>query len=512
MAGENILVVENNATLLRVVESALMRGEFQVASAGDHESSMALARSAGPALILIDSGASQPTNSAAGPASPYTEVAEGGVGLCRALVADAALADIPVVLMVPRGENVDTHDSRTPNVVDYITKPFSPDALLTMVEQVIGKRSTAPPTRTRTTSKTSMSATATINATVTATEAPTTVESPGDVPGSTQLPAAPRPGLSGLRAAIGERLQRHSQRAKLGDAARLLDLVASALPDAVLVDLLTAHGFAAQPSQPSQPSLPDPDVGAAMDALAGRLGAVSVSEVLSLLSQQSQTGTLRITLEGAQVDLFFRVGRIELAAAVGVAEEFLLGRFVVDAGYLSAQGLATVLRERGQSPGKPPLFGRDLLARGLITPEQLKTTMRRQTAEIIYECLRWSAGRFQFRNDDALPELATDAALAISVDSLLLEGLRRVDEWRLIERDIHSFDLVFVREDLRIAALAPGTLTREEIAVLDALNGKHTVREVVRVLRMGSFDVTSILYRLRRAQLIRQRVDAIASH
>ena len=55
MANENILVVENNATLLRVVESVLSRAEFKVASAPDPIASLAMARSSAPALILIDS-------------------------------------------------------------------------------------------------------------------------------------------------------------------------------------------------------------------------------------------------------------------------------------------------------------------------------------------------------------------------------------------------------------------------------------------------------------------------
>ena len=43
---------------------------------------------------------------------------------------------------------------------------------------------------------------------------------------------------------------------------------------------------------------------------------------------------------------------------------------------------------------------------------------------------------FQFRRTGELPPLAREAALQLNVDRMLLEGYRRVDEWRVIEREI----------------------------------------------------------------------------
>jgi hypothetical protein len=169
------------------------------------------------------------------------------------------------------------------------------------------------------------------------------------------------------------------------------------------------------------------------------------------------------------------------------------------------------VEERAHAVDPPGLFGRDLVERKLLTEDQLRRAMRRQTAELVYESLRWAKGSFQFRRSEDLPALADEAALGISVDTLLLEGFRRVDEWRLIERDIGSFDLVFVRVDERIAELPRGTLTRDEIAVLDALSGRHSVRDIVRTLRMGSFDVSKVLYRLLRTKLIRRRIQPVVT-
>jgi CheY-like chemotaxis protein len=418
MANENILVVENNATLLRVVESVLSRAEFKVASAPDPGASLALARSSTPALILIDSlmaGASD-----MGDDAESVSAREIGVRLCRDLVADADLSKIPVVLMVPRGEDVEGRYAQSPNVVDYITKPFSPDALLTVVEQAIS--------------------------------------------GRTSTDVAPPP------------------------------LDAWSASQAVVV--------------PATEETTDAE-------LAGDLQTLPVSEVLSLLARQQGTGVLTIFGNAARLELVFREGRLELASATGVGAEFLLGRFIIESSGLAPFALEAAI---GRLPAdadaenrRPALLGRQLLEQGTITAGQLAEALRRQTVELVCESLRWSEGRFRFRRREVLPAPATEAALGLPVDAILLEGFRRVDEWQRIERGIRNFDVVFVRDEARLAGIARGSLTRDEIVVLDALDGRHSVRDVIRSLRMGSYDVTRSLFLLREMGLVRPRVEPVAT-
>ncbi|HEX3904731.1 MAG TPA: DUF4388 domain-containing protein [Polyangia bacterium] len=242
--------------------------------------------------------------------------------------------------------------------------------------------------------------------------------------------------------------------------------------------------------------------------LAGDLAAISLSQILEMLAEQQQTGTLRVvnTESNARIEIYFQAGRVDFAAAVGVAEELLIGRFAVETGDVTAEALARVLEERARATEKPPLFGADLVARGLLSREALGQAMNRQTSELSYETLRWRAGFFQFRRTAALPEPAREAKLQINVDRMLLEGYRRVDEWQIIEREIDDLDEVFVRNENKIGELPRGTLTREELGVLDEIDGRQSVRDIVRTLRMGSFDVSKTFFRFRRARLIRKRV------
>jgi hypothetical protein len=115
-----------------------------------------------------------------------------------------------------------------------------------------------------------------------------------------------------------------------------------------------------------------------------------------------------------------------------------------------------------------------------------------------------------FRPTKDLPAVAVEAALGLSVEGILMEGFRRVDEWHLIEREIDNFDVVFLRNEDALAQIGRGRLTREELAVLELVNGKNTVKEIIRQSRMGSFDVTKMLYRLLSIKVLRRREMPVA--
>jgi DNA-binding response OmpR family regulator len=425
MASGHLLVIDDSPTVLKVIELALSQAGYAVSTASDDEAGLRLVREAPtvPDLILLDG------------LIPNRDAAE----ICRRFAADPALQRVPVVVMVARGQGdeIESRFARASNVVDFIGKPFSPEALQAVVSHVVGKRTSA------------------------------------TQQGRDTLSDADTRASAGVRAAVEEALGRSA--------------------DATLAE---ARAFAARGQ-----------------ALAGDLEAIAMSEIREMLAEQGQSGILRVvnTETNARIEIYFRNGRVDFAAAVGVADEFLLGRFVVDHGDLAPQQLDQVLAARGRSTAAVPLFGADLIARGLITRDALMRAMVRQTSELAYEALRWRAGFFQFRRTEELSLLARDAALQINVDRMLLEGYRRVDEWRIIERDISNFDEVFVRNDHKIADTPRGTFTRDELAVLEQVDGRQSVRDVVRKLRMGSFDVSKMFFRLRRARLIRRRVPPTAS-
>jgi CheY-like chemotaxis protein len=265
-----------------------------------------------------------------------------------------------------------------------------------------------------------------------------------------------------------------------------------------------------------QTTPPPSDAQVARDAtaaLSGDLRIVALSDVLTLLADEGQTGLLGVSLDNARLRIYLRKGLVDFATAEGIPEEFLLGRFLVKTGAMDPDTLVAALEARQSLPpaeGQTSLFGAFLVQRGLVTSPDLARAIALQTSALIFEGLRWGAGRFTFEPRAELPGAADQAALALQVPSLLLEGFRRVDEWRLIEREMGDFDQVFVREEERLARLGRGRLAREEQVVLELVDGRRSVRDLLDRSALGAFDTTKMLYRLLKLRLIRRRLAPIA--
>jgi CheY-like chemotaxis protein len=467
--GDTVLVIDDSPTILKVVQLVLTKAGFKVLTASDGEEGIRRARESRPSLILLD----------------FVMPKMNGYQVCRALGESGELKDVPVVLMSAKGDQVGERFVKVMGIVDYITKPFSPEAITAVVTHTIGKYS--------------------------GNGAPTELAHDEDTPH--REPTAPRTALAlggsaerrldalaGLReglidALIGE-----------NDSHDFETLLRRKLDDNLLLRLLDPVSRTLAPGGDDSASL------------RGNLRQVPLAEVLGLLQQQRQWGTLSVVRSSqdsdggapAKVDVFFKQGKVELTLAEGLGEEFLVGRYLVDQQAISRQDLELFLKSRGPAkPAQKPM-GEQLVKLSYVTEAELKAALGRQTSERIYELLRWPAGRFAFVASRELPPLAIDAALALDIDGILMEGVRRVDEWHLIEREVDDFDMVFLRNEEQVQNVGKARLTREELSILELVNGKHSVKDIVRQSRMGSFEVSKMLFRLLSIKLIRRRVAPVA--
>ena len=178
------------------------------------------------------------------------------------------------------------------------------------------------------------------------------------------------------------------------------------------------------------------------EVLAGDISVVSIAEVLQLLDLQRQSGALSMFTKHHEVTLYVMKGRVDFASSRGMRGEFLLGRYLIEIGAVTRDELINVIEHRGSSKR---LLGELLVQLGMVTEEQVRRALARQTSELVYEVVRWSSGRFAFTVDAENPA-AIKAALGMETGALVMEGFRRVDEWRLIEG---SFDFDEVRTKTR---------------------------------------------------------------
>jgi DNA-binding response OmpR family regulator len=120
---KKILIVEDHADIRRLIRLTLEFEAVEIREAPDAAAGLALAREWQPDLVLADV------------MMPGTI---DGMGLCRALRADPALREVPVVMLSARGQAADRHAGLAAGATDYLVKPFSPMQLLDLSCQLLG--------------------------------------------------------------------------------------------------------------------------------------------------------------------------------------------------------------------------------------------------------------------------------------------------------------------------------------------------------------------------------------
>ena len=238
-------------------------------------------------------------------------------------------------------------------------------------------------------------------------------------------------------------------------------------------------------------------------AFEGTLATLSFADLLQLLGSTRKTGTLHLT-RGSQFKRVYLRDGIVLAVSSNDPGEYV-SHTLVSVGKISEDVLRAALH-RQESEGK--LLGQILVEQGDISEEGLKQYLLDRAYEMVAKLMGWNDALFRFE-EFVLPEKQM-VSLDLSVEGLLMEGFRRIDEWHLIEREVDNFDTVFLRNEDALAQVGKAKLTREELAVLELVNGKHTVKEIIRQSKMGSFDVTKMLFRLLSIKLVRRRVLPVA--
>ncbi len=480
-----VLVVDDSPTVRKVVERTLLGVGYEVSLAADGEEGLELAQRQVPDLVLTD----------------YVMPRMNGLELCKALHAIANLREVPVVLMSARMERIGERQLTDAGVLDAISKPFPPEALLAVTAHALAlaegrpSRTEPPPPKLRAADQGLIGNGADdLDAEPARGHEPPDTLSDDDAPSPDELGASQarleawRNALERLLDAVSPAVTRIApgvERAALGAALR------ADLQEDALAQLAADLSWLASGSRGSI-------------SFEGRLDHVPPSEILQMLFLQKQTGVLEIRNETRTVSVCLRTGLVDLALGRGLGPEFLLGRYLLEDDLVEKDDLEGLIRNRA---GSRRLLGEQMVKLGYITLEDLRAALVRQTSELVYDVLRWRHGQYRFERF-ALRHEARAAKLGLPVSSILLEGVRRVDEWRLIEEQVRSFDEVLVREPDALAMLGEERLSREERVVLDSVDGRRAVREVIEHARLGSFATCKILFRLVAARAVRPRHSA----
>ena len=120
-ARPTVLVCDDEPVLRMLVRATLDQGNYTVVEACDGEA-LARTRSDHPDLILLD----------------MMMPGRSGSDVLRELRADPATAETPVIMLTARAQASDREAMNLAGANHYLTKPFSPVGLASLVEEVLG--------------------------------------------------------------------------------------------------------------------------------------------------------------------------------------------------------------------------------------------------------------------------------------------------------------------------------------------------------------------------------------
>jgi hypothetical protein len=158
-------------------------------------------------------------------------------------------------------------------------------------------------------------------------------------------------------------------------------------------------------------------------------GIGSSIELISFISQSSLSGQLTCVKGDIRKSLFFKEG--ELCAARSNHIEDRLAEVIIKYGGLDRDTLKH-LEASAQAERKP--LGNELIAKGLLSQQQLFELFKKQVEDIFFSLLLWEQGDFYF----TVPHQRIPTPLQLSTQQLLLEGVRRTDEMRRFRERITS--------------------------------------------------------------------------
>ena len=264
-------------------------------------------------------------------------------------------------------------------------------------------------------------------------------------------------------------------------------------------------------------------------ALEGTLSDFGIAEILQLIGTQQKTGILFVEGHGdtEEVQVWFRGGKVIRVEAARRDKRDLVGGMMAAAMVISRDQLSAALEVQKKTLQR---VGDILVEQGVVTSELLQEFTDLQTRETLYQLFHWKRGKYRFEGKP--PTFAKPNITPISSESLLMEGVRMMDEWPLIRTRIADDRMVFkplktieeaeteaealdrILDDAFSEFIDPtappdvpakkgkkqtgaaSNLSRSDRKVFAFVDGKRSVGQLIDMTRLGEFETCKALVTL----------------
>ena len=236
-------------------------------------------------------------------------------------------------------------------------------------------------------------------------------------------------------------------------------------------------------------------------AFTGNIADWSLADILQVVAAERKSGLLKLAHpEGSAIELEFRDGQIVRATdSPENGQQGGFTAFLTETGHITPDQIRAVARLR-QETKDDELEALDRA--GILDSPAHEGAFGAYCQELIYRALTWREGDYRFtaRNRGGAPARRH----VQSIDALLMEGMRRIDEAPRIQ-EIVLPGTVFERvADPRSVA----GLGRHEHALIGLVDGAKDARTLAHLAHLTEYEACELLFNLHEAGLVRARRTA----
>lgn len=219
--------------------------------------------------------------------------------------------------------------------------------------------------------------------------------------------------------------------------------------------------------------------------LHGTLEELGLPEILDYLATMAKTGVLLLRNGNVTKTLHIKRGIVVFATSNIPEERF--GEMLLKEGKITAD----LFTEASKQITRGKRLGKILVEMQAISPKELWSEVRHQVQEIAFGLLSWDSGTFQFFEGEE--RTGENITTSLTVQEILLEGLRRIRNKKLLEKAFPSKDIVFERV---LPSHRPTNLHFEEYEkhVFKLVDSTRTVSEICDLSEIGEFETLKTLY------------------
>ncbi len=231
--------------------------------------------------------------------------------------------------------------------------------------------------------------------------------------------------------------------------------------------------------------------------LQGSIAKFTLPEILQLIAGARKTGTLAIQKDDSIVMVYFKEGNV--IYAYGPQQTYHIGQLLKELKVLTAEQLEEAVRIQSESQNSRRL-GEILISQKYIDRSDLQTVVETQIEELLFSLLAWQSGSFKFYENQHPTE--EEITVRISIENVILEGLRRLDEKNMAAETLPDINEVYTIAISEANRSKDVNMNATEWNMMALVDGYRSLNEICQLSGLGRDETLVRLARLKLAGII----------